>query len=167
MQEMQPRRWCWRHLFHHSQEMLHCDSCTLGCIKSSRHHKFIELWHDFYSWIGKHWNHDKGSRISEHTNMVWATSDARFGCFYWANLPRGSYVGKVMYRGQCLLFDTLPFVKEVVRQSRGWKHKLRWALPCNMCHLKFGNKYKYPILGTELLRKYSKLKFMQQILTRS
>jgi hypothetical protein len=79
-----------------------------------------------------------GSRISKYTNTVWGANDARFRCFYWANLLRGSYVGKVMYRRQCLLLNTLPFVK-VVRQSWGWKHKLRWALPCNMCHLKFGN----------------------------
>ena len=135
---MWPWRWCWRHLFHQIHGMLRCNSCILGCIKSHRHLKFIELCHDLYSWIGKHWNNVMGSRISEYTNTVWGASDARFRCFYWANLPRGSYVGKVMYRGQSLLLNTLPFV-EVVRQSWGWKYKLRWALPCNMCHLKFIN----------------------------
>ena len=92
-QEMRPWQWCWRHLFHQIHGMLRCNSCILGCIKSHRHLKFIELCHDLYSWIGKHWNNVMGSRINEYTNTVWGASDARFRCFYWANLQRGSYVG--------------------------------------------------------------------------
>lgn len=146
----------------HASTFCYCNNCILGCIKSCRHLKFIELCHDLYSWIGKHWNHVKRCRISIYTDTVWAVSDARFRCFYWADLPRGSYVGKVMYRGQCLLFDTLPFAKEVVRQSRGWKHNLKWALLaiCAIWILEINISFRFQ--GQKCSEKYSKVKSMRR-----